>query len=93
MDTEGEEAAMGGWLQEMGATSSSGGSSSGYSEVHMVLRLPRAAAPQHAQPAAGQYGTAEEMEALIEQLRGELSLKEQQRQAAVEAYMRRVRRQ
>ena len=83
---------MGGWLQEVGATSSSGGSS-GYSEVHMVLRLPRAAAPQHAQPAAGQYGTAEEMDALIEQLRGELSLKEQQRQAAVEAYMRRVRRQ
>ncbi|KAI7842292.1 hypothetical protein COHA_003933 [Chlorella ohadii] len=90
MDAEREEAAMGGWLQEVGATSSSGGSS-GYSEVHMVLRLPRAAAPQHAQPAAGQYGTAEEMDALIEQLRGELSLKEQQRQAAVEAYMRRTR--
>lgn len=86
-DDEGDEAAVDGWLQDAGAASSS----AGYSEVHMILRMPRAAPPQQVQPAAGPYGTAEEMEALIEQLRGELSLKEQQRQAAVEAYMRRVR--
>lgn len=86
-DDEGDEAAVDGWLQDAGAASSS----AGYSEVHMILRMPRAAPPQQVQPAAGPYGTAEEMEALIEQLRGELSLKEQQRQAAVEAYMRRTR--
>lgn len=91
--SDGEEAGMAGpWLQESSAASGSSGSGGGYSEVHMVLRMPRAA-PQHAQqPTPGRYGTAEEMESLIERLQDELSLKEQQRQAAVEAYRRRVRR-
>lgn len=58
----------------------------GYSEVQLVVRMPRAAPA----PGGGRYGSIGEMEALIEQLQGLLEVKERQRQAAVDAYNRRV---
>lgn len=60
----------------------------GFSEVHMVLRMPRG---QPRPAVSGRYGGVAEMEALIEALQGQLELKEQQRKAAVDAYARRVR--
>lgn len=75
------------------AAGAAAGAGGGYSEVHMVLRMPHPVAPaQPQQPACGRYGSVAEMEALIEHLQGALALKEQQRQAAADAYARRVRR-
>lgn len=60
----------------------------GYSEVHIQLRLPHPAPPR---PAGGRYGGVAEMEALIEALQAQLAVSERQRQAALDAYARRVR--
>ena len=58
----------------------------------MVLRMPHAAAAAPpAAPSSSRYGSAREMEVLIDALHAQLELKERQRQAAVDAYARRVR--
>lgn len=58
-----------------------------FSEVHMVIRLPL---PRNSSSSSGgKYGSAAEMEALIEQLQGALLLKERERKAAADACARR----
>ncbi|PSC73855.1 putative beta-1,3-galactosyltransferase 16 isoform X1 isoform B [Micractinium conductrix] len=67
----------GAWAEEEG----------GFSEVQLVLRVPRGAA---APPVGGKYGSVADMEALIEKLQAALDLKERQRKAAADAYARRA---
>ncbi|KAL4425862.1 hypothetical protein ABPG75_009878 [Micractinium tetrahymenae] len=78
--------AAGSQAAAMQAVSQEAWQEEGFSEVQLVLRLPRGAPP----PGGGRFGSVAEMEALIEQLQGLLEAKERQRQAAVDAYHRRT---
>ena len=103
-DGGGSSSSSSGRDESGGASSSSsingtGGSSSAelvpgsceeYSEVQLVVRVPR--------PAGGggtaahpEYGSVDDMARLIEQLQGQLQLKDRECQAAVAALSRRVR--
>lgn len=62
-----------------------------YSEVHLLLRMPRPSSLPAAPAASSKYGGVAEMEELVERLHAALEVKEAQRKAAVDALARRVR--
>jgi hypothetical protein len=67
------------------------GSWQDYSEVHLLLRMPRPNSHPPALSASSKYGGVAEMEELVERLQAALEVKEAQRKAAVDALARRVR--